>query len=93
IMPEALWEGGSPPNTMQANVEVVEHMGSKMYVYLGHEGATLTGEFPAEANCNPGQNATVVFDPENLHIFDEATGNALGHSKSAVATPGVGVSV
>jgi hypothetical protein len=27
---------------------------------------------------------TVVFDPDNLHLFDEETGAAIGHSRSAV---------
>ncbi|GAC1445322.1 MAG: ABC transporter ATP-binding protein [Chloroflexota bacterium] len=77
--------GARPPNEMHATVEVVEHMGSKQFVYLEHNGTTLTGEFPAEAHAVPEQGIDVAFDPTNLHLFDASTGNAIGHSRSAAA--------
>jgi multiple sugar transport system ATP-binding protein len=83
-MPAKLYEGPAP-NQMTANVEVVEHMGSELYVYLTNNGTTLTARFPAEADVQPSQNVEVVFDPDNLHLFDQSSGNAIGHSKSAVA--------
>jgi multiple sugar transport system ATP-binding protein len=84
ISPKAQYNGNAP-NEMTANVEVVEHMGSKQFVYLGQAGATLTAEFPADADAHPDQQIQVVFDPDNLHLFDEASGNAIGHSRSAVS--------
>ena len=86
IIPRVLFEGGggTTPNRMTADIEVVEMMGSKQYVYLGHSGTTLTGEFPADIDAAPGQKIDVVFDPDNLHLFDEETGAAIGHSRSAV---------
>jgi multiple sugar transport system ATP-binding protein len=76
---------GNAPNKLTTTVEVVENMGSKLYVYLGHGGSTLTGEFPADTDAHPDQEMTVVFDPDNLHLFDEASGNAIGHSRSPVS--------
>jgi multiple sugar transport system ATP-binding protein len=85
IMPQVLYDGGStPPNQVPTDIEVVEMMGSKQYVYLNHSGTTLTGEFPADVDARPGQKMTVVFDPDNLHLFDEETGASIGHSRSAV---------
>jgi multiple sugar transport system ATP-binding protein len=84
ILPKSQYNGNAP-NEMTANVEVVEHMGSKQFVYLGQGGSTLTAEFPADADARPEQEMQVVFDPDNLHLFDEASGNAIGHSRSAVA--------
>ncbi len=85
IIPEGTWDHGTAaPNKMTATIEVVEHMGNRQFVYLGHEGTTLTGEFPAEADARPDQKVTVVFDPDKLHLFDESTGVAIGHSRSAV---------
>jgi multiple sugar transport system ATP-binding protein len=75
---------GNGAGTITTNVEVVENMGSKQYVYLGHEGTTLTAEFPAETDVRPESKINVTFDPNNLHLFDASTGNAMGHSKSAV---------
>jgi multiple sugar transport system ATP-binding protein len=84
IAPKSQYDGNAP-NEMTAHVEVVEHMGSKQFVYLGQGGSTLTAEFPADAEARPEQEMQVVFDPDNLHLFDEASGNAIGHSRSAVA--------
>jgi multiple sugar transport system ATP-binding protein len=75
---------GQPPNTVNATVEVVEHMGSELYVYLDQNGNTLTARFPTSVEAIPGQPVSAVFDPNNLHLFDESTGNAIGHSRSAV---------
>jgi multiple sugar transport system ATP-binding protein len=89
IVPKVLYDASpTPPNQMTAAVEVVEMMGSKQYVYLNHDGTTLTGEFPADVDTQPGQQMTVIFDPDNLHLFDAETGAALGHSRSAVH-PGI----
>jgi multiple sugar transport system ATP-binding protein len=84
IIPSTIWEEGAPPNTFAATIDVVEHMGNRLFVYLSHEGTTLTAEFPADMDARPEQDITVVFDPDNLHIFDEATGVAIGHSRSPV---------
>jgi multiple sugar transport system ATP-binding protein len=76
---------GEPPNVMSATVEVVEHMGNELFVYLGQNGSTLTARFPPTVDATPGQEVRAVFDPSNLHLFDQSTGNAIGHSHSAVA--------
>jgi multiple sugar transport system ATP-binding protein len=76
---------GEPPNVLDATVEVVEHMGNELFVYLGQNGSTLTARFPPEVDATPGQQVRAVFDPNNLHLFDQTTGNAIGHSRSAVA--------
>ena len=89
IIAESAWDDGATPNRVPTKVEVVEHMGSKQYVYLEHEGLTLTGEFPSDVEAQPTQGMNVVFNPDDLHLFDEATGNAIGHSRSAVAGPSV----
>jgi multiple sugar transport system ATP-binding protein len=76
---------GTPPNEMTGKVEVVEHMGNELFVYLGQNDTTLTARFPPEVESIPGQEIQAVFDPTNLHLFDQETGNAIGHSRSAVA--------
>jgi len=75
---------GTPPNTMDATVEVVEHLGNEILAYISKDGATMTARFPPETDARPQSAARVVFDPENLHVFDEATGIAIGHSRSGV---------
>ena len=76
---------GSVPNRMTTTVSVVEHLGSEVLVYLEQGGNTMTARFSAEEVCTPGQQIDVTFDPDNLHLFDQQSGNAIGHSKSAVS--------
>jgi multiple sugar transport system ATP-binding protein len=76
---------GSPPNNVSGNVEVVEHLGNEILVYLDHDGMTLTARFSPEADVDTGRTISVYFDPNNLHLFDQQTGNAIGHSRSAVS--------
>jgi hypothetical protein len=45
----------------------------------------MTAQFPPDIATQPEQQVNVVFNPNDLHLFDAATGNAIGHSKSAVA--------
>ena len=85
IHPKQLVDDGRVENNMTANIEVVENLGKELLVYLGHEGSTLTAQFPPEANVETNQNIDVVFNDENLHLFDEASGNAIGHSRSAIS--------
>jgi len=84
ILPAPLVDGAAGAK-ISTEVEVVENMGSHQFVYLAKNGTTLTAEFPADYDAEPDQTTDVVFDPNNLHLFDEATGNAIGHSRSAVA--------
>src|SRR5947209_8792636 len=83
ILPASLANGAAADN-IKTQIEVVENMGSRQFVYLAKNGATLTAEFPADYDAEPEHTADVVFDPENLHLFDETSGHALGHSRSAV---------
>lgn len=84
ITPLSEYEGEAP-NHMEATVEVVEHLGNEALVYLTHAGTSMTARFPANHSVRPQENVTVVFDPNNLHLFDPETGNAIGHSRSAAA--------
>jgi multiple sugar transport system ATP-binding protein len=77
---------GTPPNEMIGKVEVVEHMGNELFVYLAQNGTTLTARFPPEVESIPGHEIQAVFDPTNLHLFDQETGNAIGHARSAVTS-------
>jgi multiple sugar transport system ATP-binding protein len=84
IIPTEKYDG-TMPDHMTANVEVVEHLGNELLVYLTQDNTTLTARLDADVDVRPGQSINLVFDPDNLHLFDQATGNALAHSRSAVA--------
>jgi multiple sugar transport system ATP-binding protein len=84
VSPAAVHDG-QPPNEMDATVEVVEHLGNELLVYLSHDGAAMTARFGPDADVQPEKRIKVTFDPSNLHVFDASSGNAIGHSRSAVA--------
>jgi len=61
----------------QVQVEVVEPLGSELFVYLRSENQEFTSRMPARAQMAPGQKVDVVFDTEKLHVFDRQTEQAL----------------
>jgi len=73
------------PGEILAPVEVVEHLGNEVLVYLGISGQTITARFPAGIAVQPQQQVSLNFDPNNLHLFDATSGNAIAHSLSPVA--------
>jgi multiple sugar transport system ATP-binding protein len=60
-------------DTANVNIEVVEHMGSELYVYFD------AGRFPFVARLDPrtevvaGRKMDVIFDSSKMHIFDRTT--------------------
>ncbi|HZT97977.1 MAG TPA: sn-glycerol-3-phosphate ABC transporter ATP-binding protein UgpC [Chloroflexota bacterium] len=81
---EPVFNASNGSASMQAQVEVVEHMGAELYVYLqsGRETA-ITARFSAEHDFAPGNTIGVQFDENHLHLFDRTTGNAISHGASS----------
>jgi multiple sugar transport system ATP-binding protein len=76
---------GQAANKMDVTIEVVEHLGSELQVHLKQADSVLTAKFHADEDVTPGQNLEVTLDPDNMHLFvNDATGNVIGHSRSAV---------
>ncbi|HZU11394.1 MAG TPA: sn-glycerol-3-phosphate ABC transporter ATP-binding protein UgpC [Chloroflexota bacterium] len=78
---------GAQPNALSTTVEVVEHLGNEILVYLNMGDNTLTARFPTDVSVQPQEHIDVVLDPNGLHLFDAESGIAMGHSRSAVGTP------
>jgi multiple sugar transport system ATP-binding protein len=63
---------------VNSKVEVVESMGSEIFVYLNIGGKTLTSRMdPRSGDFQPGQNVQVAIDTGHLHLFDPKTEKAL----------------
>ena len=56
-----------------AGVEVVEHMGNEVIVYLKAGSDTLIARVPPQNAPRPGESVTVGFVPDQLHFFDAQT--------------------
>jgi multiple sugar transport system ATP-binding protein len=59
------------------DVEVVEPLGSELFVYLRSNGQEFTSRMPSRAQVSPGQQVDIVFDTEKMHVFDRQTEQAL----------------
>jgi len=63
---------------INSKVEVVESMGSEIFVYLNIGGKTLTSRMDPRSNdVQPGQAVQVAIDTHHLHLFDPKTEKAL----------------
>jgi multiple sugar transport system ATP-binding protein len=58
-------------------VEVVEPLGSEMFVYILAGNHEFTARMDAHQSIVPGQNLNVVFDTNKIHAFDKQTEQAL----------------
>ncbi|MFC1480162.1 ABC transporter ATP-binding protein [Candidatus Omnitrophota bacterium] len=62
-----------PENIVTMTCEVVEHMGSEVYIYLNTGKNVLVARVSGDANPQINQDMDVVFDMSKIHFFDKAT--------------------
>ncbi|HEO63997.1 MAG TPA: ABC transporter ATP-binding protein [Candidatus Omnitrophica bacterium] len=60
-----------PENIVRVNVEVVEPMGSEVYLYLESGQASFVAKVSGQEQVEPGQDLEVVFDMSRAHFFDK----------------------
>lgn len=60
-----------PENIVRVNVEVVEPMGSEVYLYLHSGKASFIAKVSGQEQVEPGQDLEVVFDMSKIHFFDK----------------------
>src|SRR5438034_7053864 len=72
---------------VSAKVEVVESMGSEIFVYVVVGGKTLTARMdPRSHDIQPGQTIQVAVDTHHVHLFDPKTEKALVSRGAPAAT-------
>jgi len=59
------------------DVEIVEHMGSELYVYFDTGRFPLIARFDPESQAAQGRKMDVFFDTRKLHLFDRTTQETL----------------
>jgi multiple sugar transport system ATP-binding protein len=62
---------------LRAVVEVVEAVGSDIYLDLSMAGASMTARVEATVRVAVGQQVDLYPDPERIHLFDRETGISL----------------
>jgi len=64
-------------NTFEAPVEVVEHLGNEMLVYLGINGKQIVARVDPRTDARPGQMLTLCAEMSQMHLFSTTDGRAL----------------
>ncbi len=67
----------SEGNTIEAEVEVIEPMGSEINLYLNIGGQTIIAIVDAESEAKVGDAMKFGFDLNKMHIFDAETEEAI----------------
>src|SRR6476620_8455562 len=82
IRPEDIYNVAERPNALpgqraRVQVEVVEPLGSELFVYLESGGHEFTSRMDTRSPVSAGENLEAVFDTQKLHVFDKQTEQAL----------------
>jgi len=64
-------------NVLTVTVEVVEPMGSEVYLYLTTGSHTFIAKVPGNAKPEANQEMDLVFDMSRVHFFDKLTESAI----------------
>ncbi len=70
--------GGDGLPTFQGLVELIEPLGSETHVAIRAGDQTLTCRFPPRSGLEVGATINVQFDPQQMKVFDTASGMRLG---------------
>ena len=108
IRPESIIEPGEktevPPGAVfEALVEVLEEMGSEVYLHLSCGDDTIVGRVDAHTRARVGEKMRFGFDVRKMHVFDKSTeaaiihgpgalGDSVGSRKAGAAAPANGTS-
>lgn len=79
---------GILPSQTEGNVDVIEQMGNEMIIYLEEGGKTFIARTDPRTRARIGGRMGLVFNMENMHIFDKDTELSLAyeHKLQAAAT-------
>ena len=64
-------------SSMTAPVEIVEHLGSELLVYMTGKGKQIVARLDPRATAPLGQPITLHVQAENVHLFDNETGQVI----------------
>jgi multiple sugar transport system ATP-binding protein len=68
--------------TMQANVDVIEPLGSENYLYCSVGKDMVAARVDGRSSVRAGDVVTLGFQPEQFHLFDAASEQAVSHARN-----------
>ncbi|MCE5329120.1 sn-glycerol-3-phosphate ABC transporter ATP-binding protein UgpC [bacterium] len=72
----AFVQNPNPLNTIKANVEVTEPMGSEIYAYLDIDGVLMTARVNPRSQAKFGESLSLYVNLETIHLFNKETEKA-----------------
>jgi len=64
-------------STLSAPVDVVEHLGSELLVYMTAGGKSIVARLDPRSQARTGGTVTMHVDTDHIHLFDTDTGQAI----------------
>ncbi|WAH38397.1 ABC transporter ATP-binding protein [Alicyclobacillus dauci] len=80
-----------PDAVLDSKVEVVEHMGSEMYLHLGVGAQSIIARVNSRFHFHPGSEVKLAVDLNKIHIFDTETEESIGFASVSQKQPEVTV--
>jgi multiple sugar transport system ATP-binding protein len=70
-------EDSKDESRITAPVEVVEHLGNELLVYMNAGGKNIVARLDPRSSAHAGGNVTLHIDNDLIHLFDTDTGEAI----------------
>ncbi|MGM0409842.1 MAG: ABC transporter ATP-binding protein [Bacillota bacterium] len=64
-------------NTFEADIDVLEPMGSEIYLYIDKDDHSMVARVEAESDAEVGDKIKIGVDTRKMHIFDKETEKAI----------------
>ena len=77
IYDKLFYKEAAPEYTAKLTVEVVEPLGSELFIYFSTTRSQIVARFTPDSEVSVNQDIEVVFDMRKLHIFDKDTEKAI----------------
>jgi multiple sugar transport system ATP-binding protein len=77
IYDDAEFTRGHPGGVLKADVEIIEHMGSDLYLYLKYGENKLVARVAPNTLSRAGDSIDIGIDTRKIHLFDHETGEAI----------------
>ncbi|MCL6632886.1 MAG: sn-glycerol-3-phosphate ABC transporter ATP-binding protein UgpC [Alicyclobacillus herbarius] len=74
---EEVFLSAYPDTAFTARVEVVENMGSELYLHTNKGGQSIVARISARSQAQPGDEIKLALDGNKIHIFDAETEEAV----------------
>ncbi len=71
IRPQHLRRAGDGDQALSARVTLIEQLGSETVVHGNADGHRLLAVLPGQQDLRTGEEVTLAYDREHLHVFDE----------------------